>query len=479
MKERGLFSKFKSRVLNILFWSIISAAFIGPGTVTTATSAGFDFQFQLLWALLFSTFACLILQEASARSTIYSGMNLGQSIKHHYAGKKAQIPVLILIVGAIILGCAAYETGNILGSVEGLSLVLPRVDKRLIVAAIAAVAGLALSLKSLRSMANFMGSFVFIMGITFITTAAFAQPPVDDIMHGLLVPSLPSSGAGLIVLGLVGTTVVPYDLFLGSNVVQKGTTIKDMRIGVSVAVILGGFISMAILAVGTEMTSGLSPEAIKNLDFSYKLLSDTLALGIGQWAVYIFGFGMFAAGFTSAITAPLSAALTANSIFNKDTETKKDTEAAGSTGRFKWIAYAVLIVGVVLGFLQISPVPAIIAAQAFNGLILPFVSMFLFMVVNDASIMGKCHLNGRISNVLMIFVTWVTWMLGLLNVVKALLSVINRSELLKQHDTLFFVLSSITAFVITAIISYQIIKKRIKSQKAAEESESNYSTAKL
>ena len=463
MGKRGFFSKFKSRVLNILFWSIISAAFIGPGTVTTATKAGADFQFQLLWALLFATFACLILQEASARSTIYSGMNLGQSIKHHYSGKKAQIPVLILIVGAIILGCAAYETGNILGSVEGLSLVFPHLDKRWIVGAIALVAGLALSLKSLRSMANFMGSFVFIMGITFITTAAFAQPPVGEIMHGLFVPTLPeTSGAGLLVLGLVGTTVVPYDLFLGSNVVQKDTTIKDMRIGISVAVILGGFISMAILAVGTEMTRGLSPEAIKNLPFSYKLLSDTLALGIGQWAVYIFGFGMFAAGFTSAITAPLSSALTANSIFNKDADAKKDSEAAGSTGRFKWIAYAVLTIGVVLGFLQISPVPAIIAAQAFNGLILPFVSMFLFMVVNDSSIMGKCHLNGWVSNVLMIIVTWVTWVLGLSNVVKAFLNVFKSIQL--QPDTLFMV-NCILAFIITASISYRIIKKRLKAEK--------------
>ena len=463
MKQRGIFSKVKSRVLNILFWSIISAAFIGPGTVTTATKAGADFQFQLLWALLFATFACLILQEAIARSSIYSGMNLGQSIKHHYSGKKAQIPVHIHIVGAIILGCAAYETCNILGSVEGLSMVFPSLDKRWIVAAIALIAGLALSLKSLRSMANFMGSFVFIMGITFITTAAFAQPPFGEVMHGLLVPTLPeTSGAGLLVLGLVGTTVVPYDLFLGSNVVQKDTTIKDMRIGISVAVILGGFISMSILAVGTEMTRGLSPEAIKNLPFSYKLLSDTLALGIGQWAVYIFGFGMFAAGFTSAITSPLASALTANSIFTKSTTEKGKGDAAGSTGRFKWIAYAVLSVGVILGFLQISPVPAIIAAQAFNGLILPFVSMFLFMVVNDRTIMGPNHLNGWFSNVLMIIVTWVTWVLGLSNIVKAFLNICSSVTL--QPDTLFIV-NSILAFIITAAISVRILNKRRKAEK--------------
>ncbi|MCQ2975883.1 MAG: divalent metal cation transporter [Bacteroidales bacterium] len=457
MAKGGFLHKCKSRILNILFWSIISAAFIGPGTVTTATKAGFDFQFQLLWALSFATFACLVLQEASARSTIYSGMNLGQSIKHHYMGKKAEVPVLILIVGAIILGCAAYETGNILGSVEGLSLVFPKIDKRWIVAAIALIAGLALSLKSLRTMANFMGSFVFIMGITFITTAVFADPPMGDIVHGLLVPTVPdTTGAGLLVLGLVGTTVVPYDLFLGSNVVQKDTTIKDMRIGIFVAVILGGIISMAILAVGTEMTRGLTRDAIANLEFSYKLLSNTLTLHIGQWAVYIFGFGMFAAGFTSAITAPLSSALTANSIFSKEAQNNSNN-SSGSTGRFKWVAYSVLAVGIILGFLRISPVPAIIAAQAFNGLILPFVSMFLFMVVNDIEIMGKGHLNGWFSNVCMIIVTWVTWILGISNVVNASSKVFDSFKF--QPDNLFMV-DCILAFIITALISYRILHKR-------------------
>ena len=373
-------NKVWGRILNILFWSIISAAFIGPGTVTTATKAGSDFQFQLLWALSFSTVACLVLQEASARSTIYSGMNLGQAIKYHYMGKRAQVPVLVLIVGAIILGCAAYETGNILGSVEGISLVFPKLDKRIIVGIIALIAGLALSLKSLRSIANFMGSFVFIMGFTFITTAVVSHPPMDEILHGLVMPSIPDTpGAGLLVLGLVGTTVVPYDLFLGSNVVQKDTTVTDMRIGISVAVILGGIISMAILCVGTEMTRGFTPEAAKNLEFSYKLLSNTLVLNIGQWAVYVFGFGMFAAGFTSAITSPLASALTARSIFEK-----KDENGNSKNGHiFKWVSYVVLLIGITLGFLQIKPVPAIVAAQAFNGLILPFVAVFLFMVVNN------------------------------------------------------------------------------------------------
>ena len=68
------------RLVSILLWSAISAAFIGPGTVTTAAAAGAGYGMSLLWALLFSTIACLSLQEASARLTIASGKPLAQAI---------------------------------------------------------------------------------------------------------------------------------------------------------------------------------------------------------------------------------------------------------------------------------------------------------------------------------------------------------------------------------------------------------------
>jgi Mn2+/Fe2+ NRAMP family transporter len=449
----------KSRIMSILLWSIISAAFIGPGTVTTATKAGADFQFQLLWALGFATVACLVLQEASARAAIYSKMNLGQAIKFHYAGSKAQIPVLVMIVGAIILGCAAYEAGNILGAAEGLSLVFPSLGKRLIVTSIALVVGVALSLKSLRSTANFMGSFVFIMGATFIGTAFFVDPPVGEIMEGLFVPTFPDvDGAGLLVLGLIGTTVVPYDLFLGSNVVQNDTKVKDMRFGISVSVILGGMISMAILIVGTQITRNLTPEEIQNTHFSYSLLTDTLTNQIGRWAAYIFGFGMFAAGFTSAITSSLVSALTARSIFGKENTTIKSVRKALP---FQWVAYLVLAVGVLFGFLQSEPVPVIVAAQAFNGLILPFVCIFLFTVINNKKVMGREHLNGAFSNTMMVIVTWVTLVLGILKLVDAFSKVVNITL---SSDELF-VLSSVSALVITVISTVLILVKRQKSLK--------------
>ena len=106
-----------SRWSSILLWSVLAAAFIGPGTVTTAASAGASFGFALLWALLFSTLACVVLQEASARLTIVSGQSLGRVLRLRYPGTWLGTAMLLLLFGAIVVGCAAYEAGNILGGV--------------------------------------------------------------------------------------------------------------------------------------------------------------------------------------------------------------------------------------------------------------------------------------------------------------------------------------------------------------------------
>ena len=110
------------RLLNILFWSVIAAAFIGPGTVTTAARAGSDFRFALAWALLFSVFACLVLQEASGRITVLTGKELGEAIRSRFSGSGWGRSVPVLAAIGIILGCAAFEAGNLLGGVAGLRL---------------------------------------------------------------------------------------------------------------------------------------------------------------------------------------------------------------------------------------------------------------------------------------------------------------------------------------------------------------------
>ncbi len=391
-----------SKIASILFWSVIAAAFIGPGTVTTAASAGAGYGLSLLWALLFSTGACLVLQEASGRLTVVSGRNLGEALRDRYPSGVAGAVVLLLVLGAVVLGCAAYEAGNILGGVAGASLALPFGPRTLTVASVV-VAALLLWFNSPRRVALALSALVALMGIVFVATALRLGPDVSAIVRGAFVPSLPS-GSSLLAIGLVGTTVVPYNLFLGSGI-AAGQKLGDLRLGLAVAVGLGGLISMAVVVVGSSVSG----------EFSFAALADLLADRLGPWARTYFAFGLFAAGLSSAVTAPLAAAVTARSLFGRDAASWSDR-----SWRYRGVWLGVLAVGLLFGVSGIQPVPIIVLAQALNGLLLPIVSVFLLLTVNDRSALGESGVNGPLSNLLMTVVTAITVMLGTISLLRAL-----------------------------------------------------------
>lgn len=437
----------KKRLLNILFWAVISAAFIGPGTITTASKAGSEFGFTLLWALVFSTFACLILQEAVARLTIHSTLNLGEAIQVRFQGKSSRLWVLALVLGAIILGSAAYETGNLLGAVAGIRFLLPW-NPSLLVGVIGLLALAVLFTPSLKNVATLLGFIVVIMGVAFFTTAILLKPAAGDIMKGSMLPTLPSGGnAGLLVLGLIGTTVVPYNLFLGSGMANSRQSVREMRFGLSVAVILGGLISMAVLITG----------AFSRPPFSFESLVTTLNQTIGKWAVWLFAIGMLSAGFSSAVTAPLASAITAQSLFGGKNNEKWNHHSLN----FRLVWGGVLLTGIVLGMVGFQPIPAIILAQALNGLILPFFSVFIVLVINHPDIMGQKRTNPLISNILLLVVVWITLVLGLLNLMKAISRVIPHFQFLAVHMLAIVYLAS-TLIWVGVTLSVFKLKKRNK-----------------
>lgn len=399
------------RLVAVLFWSIIAAAFIGPGTVTSAASAGADHGYLLLWALVFSTFACLVLQEGAARLTIVSGRNLGQALRARYPRGWQSAFLLVLVCGAVILGCAAYEAGNILGGVAGAVLALPLTAKQItwIMVAIAAVL---LWFNSPRRVAYVLSILVATMGVAFLWTAIRLRPAVGDLLAGGFRPSVPEDSS-LLVIALIGTTVVPYNLFLGSGL-ARGQALGDIRFGLTVAVIVGGLISMGVLVVGAALEG----------PFAFSSLSDVLASRLGPSARSLFAAGLFAAGLSSAVTAPLAAAMTARSLFAGAAGDGRDRWSDTSL-RFRCTWAGVLAVGLVFGLAGASPVPVIILAQAFNGLLLPLVTIFLLVAVNDKKLMGDA-VNRKLSNIAMAVVTLITLLLGATNLWKAFGRLIDR-----------------------------------------------------
>jgi Mn2+/Fe2+ NRAMP family transporter len=384
------------RLLNVLFWSVIAAAFIGPGTVTTAARAGSDFRFALAWALLFSVVACLVLQEASGRITVLTGRELGVAIRKRFADSRWATTVPVLAAAGIILGCAAYEAGNLLGGVAGMRLV---VDASPAVLTLIAGTAAALLLATGRTswIARILGGLVAVMGVAFLVTAIRLGPNLGELLRGLLVPSMPG-GSTVLVLGLVGTTVVPYNLFLGSAL-ARDSRLSEMRWGLAVAVIGGGVISLGVLVVGSALGGGLE----------YARLAAVLGERLGGGAETSLAVGLFAAGFTSAITAPLAAALTARSLLGE----VDDPRWVESSLRYRAVWIGVLVTGMAFGIADVKPIPVIILAQAFNGLILPLVAVFLWMAMNDRELLGEAGINSRLQNLVLGAVVVVCVILGL------------------------------------------------------------------
>ena len=436
------------RLLSILFWSVLSAAFIGPGTVTVAASAGHRFGLDLLWALTFSTLACATLQEASARIALSSGRDLGQALKIRYRDSWVRFLVLPLVVVAIVVGCAAYQAGNILGGVAGGKLVVD-LDDRWITLCMGLVAGLILWFGSVKWVARILGGVVALMGVVFLATAAFLLPPWSEVFSGLFIPTSPA-GSGLLVLGLVGTTVVPYNLFLGSGI-ARGQKLSELRFGLILAVALGGLVSMGVVVVGTSVPG----------DFTFENLATALSARLGGWAGPFFAVGLFSAGLSSAITAPLAAAITSRGL-----------TGSGSTGatdhrsriyRATW--GLVLLTGVAFGFFGQKPIPIILVAQAFNGVLLPFVAVFLLLLVNDRALMGNGGLNRLPGNVVLSLVVAVTVLLGLTNVLKALFGALGQD--LPDQSALLLISAVVTAALFALVFPRLWRARRSQAQERA------------
>lgn len=428
-----LSSEMTSKFWNYIFWLVIAAAFIGPGTVTTAASAGANYQLQLLWALLFSTLACIVVQEASARITIVSGKSLGQAIKDRFSN-----PTFVWFIGiSIFLGCLAYEAGNILGAISGLALLNFGIPQWIFTAIIAGVSFFLLYFEKTKSVPQILGALVAIMGLGLFYAAFNVEVKWSELATGLFVPQLPD-GSTLIILGLIGTTIVPYNIFLGSGLAE-GKELKSVRSGLIFSILLGGLISMAVVVVGTSV----------NGQFSFENLFNQLISDHSEIMGYAFAFGLFGAGFTSTITAALAGALTIRSVH------PKGDSWSDQSIQFRRFWMLIILLGFGFGVSGIKPIPVIIAAQAANGLILPVLTFALCILCN-AKVLGE-NKNGFGLNLAMIVTLFATSILGLINVSKAIHTIAGVAFSFSGANQWFICTLSVAIVIFTL---FQIQKER-------------------
>jgi Mn2+/Fe2+ NRAMP family transporter len=417
---------------------MITAAFIGPGTVLTASQAGARFGFSLLWAVVFATLTAIVLQEMAGRLGIATGDGLAQALKRAIESNLLRGSSIALVLVGIFVGNSAFQTGNLLGAGAGMLVVQqtlvmsspapssdsisPRATAAadrgvqstsqtpvglLPILVIASVAWALILLGRLDWIQNVLATFVGLMSFAFCAAAIAGRPGLTPILAGL-VPRIPPD-SGWFIVGLIGTTVVPYNLFLHASAaanrwpadkVRKATdrikAVQESAKNTIFYVGLGGVITAAILvtaavAFGPKANGGQASAA--NLR-DVSVVAVQLEPVLGTWAKTLFGLGLFAAGLTSAITAPVAAAYAVAGCAGWPSKL--------SDWRSKLVATIVLVTGFIFALVfGNSPQDAILMAQVANGFLLPLIAVLLLVMINRVELVTRFH-NRPLQNALAI-----------------------------------------------------------------------------
>ncbi|MDP1560177.1 MAG: Nramp family divalent metal transporter [Pirellulaceae bacterium] len=355
---------------------VVTAAFIGPGTVTVASQAGADYGYQLLWVLALATAVTIFLQAMATRIGLATRVPLGIAIKESLNSPLARWLVGALVVFAIGFGNSAFQAGNLTGARIGLEIMTGSQRPEWIWV-LAAIASGTLFMSSYRRMEIVLIAMVATMSLGFLVTVILIRPEPMGMVRGLA-PTFPQNSL-VTILALLGTTIVPYNLFLHAGLVQRRwsqerdvqTAINEARADSVLSIGLGGLVSAAILVSAAVAFFGTGATLTSVNDMAVQLEP---LLG-RQTSRFFFGVGLFAAGLTSAITAPLAAAMAITGVLGWSDDPKAI--------RFRCIWIGVMTIGfVVAWFWSKSPKEIIVVAQAANGVLLPLVVGLLIFVCN-------------------------------------------------------------------------------------------------
>lgn len=352
---------------------IVAAAFIGPGTIVTASRAGAEYGLGLLWTVLFATVGAIVLQSLAARIGILSRNGLGAYLRnwlHQSLWFKFLAGLVILAIG---VGNAAYQAGNLSGAAQGLQSFAPNLQSWWL-GGLILVTGAILLFGSFRRLQRVLVGLVLLLSFCFVAAAIWQLGAPTEILTGLAAPTFSSQSLSL-TLAMIGTTVVPYNLFLHAKTaasnwdgVEQERALRQADWDAILAIGLGGIVTASIVV--TAMGAFHNTADSENL--SLAAISTQLEPALGRWSGMLFNCGLFAAGLTSSITAPLAAGYAIGGLLGWQGKDQAWKETI--------VALAILAIGGCFALLAgKSPAQLIVVAQVANGLMLPVVASIVLV----------------------------------------------------------------------------------------------------
>ena len=400
----------------LILFSVLGPGFItanvdnDPGGIFTYSQAGAQFGYSLLWTMIPITVALIVVQEMVARMGAVTGKGLSDLIREEYG---------LRITVFVMLGLVITNFGNIVTEFAGIagSMELFGISKYISVPICAVIVWLLVIKGAQKNVEKVFlaGSFFY---ITYIAAGVLAHP---NWTHSLIAtvkpPTLESfreKGAIFTVIGLVGTTIAPWmQFYLQASIVEKGVTkrqYKASRLDVIVGCIFTDVVAWFIIVA---CAATLFAHGFHNIT-SAKDAAEALRPLVGQYAFILFAVGLFNAALFSATILPLSTVYTVcEGLGFESGLDNKFSEAPV----FYWLY--TLLVALGAGVILIPNLPLfkiILGSQVVNGLVLPFVLIFMLLLINKKELMGE-YVNSRLMNVLAWTTTVVSITLSLIYVV--------------------------------------------------------------
>lgn len=393
--------RWKTRIL--IFLAVVGPGFItanvdnDAGGIFTYSAAGAQFGYALLWTLLPTTIALVVIQEMAARMGAVTGKGLSDLIREEYG-----LRITFLMMTALVL----TNFGNVVAEFAGVasSLELFGISRYISVPLAAAVVWLIVVKGTYKGVEKiFLGASLFY--VAYIVAGFLARPDWNQAMLSVVKPPSPSTlhqpSYLYLVIGMVGATIAPWmQFYLQASVVEKGVTVRqygasriDVIAGAIFAPLVAGFIVVACAATlhaygyrvihdGADAAQALRPLA-------------------GKYASILFAAGLFNASLFAASILPLSTAYTVCEGMGFESGVNKKFREAPV---FYWLYTGLLAAGAGIILLPKMPLVQIsVLSQVINGLLLPFVLIFMLLLVNKKDLMGA-YVNSRVYNI----VTWAT-----------------------------------------------------------------------
>jgi NRAMP (natural resistance-associated macrophage protein)-like metal ion transporter len=387
------------------FWRSMGLVFalIGPGIITsnvdndaggitTYSLAGSQFGLSLLWILLPITIALIIIQEMCARMGVVSGKGLSDLIRERFGAKITVYLMIVLFLAN--LGNTVSEFAGIAASLE-----IFGVSKYISVPCGAFFVWWLVVKGNYKSVEKvFLVACLFY--ISYIISGFMGKPDWGQIGKALITPTIRPDPAFLtMAVGIIGTTIAPWmQFYLQSSVVDKGLKAEnyaytriDIIVGSFMVNVVAFFIIM--LCAVTLFQNSIRIETAKDA-------AQALAPLAGAYCTWLFAFGLLNASLFAASILPLSTAYTICEAFGWESSVNhKFTEAP----QFYWLYSLMIFLGAAIILFPNMPLVAIMFySQVINGILLPFILIFMILLINDRRIMGD-YVNTKIMN-------WVTWL---------------------------------------------------------------------